>query len=74
MDIEWLKSILGVVAQHGPWAALAFYLVVKLVSTSKREADVIAAYHTAIVENTRVTERLAVLIEERTRARQQENK
>jgi hypothetical protein len=31
--------------------------------------DLVAAYHAAIVENTRVTERLATLIEERTRAR-----
>lgn len=68
MDIEWLKDIIAVVVQHGPWAALAFFLVYKLVSATKRENDMIAAYHTAIVENTRVTERLAVLIEERTRA------
>lgn len=71
MTIEWIKEILGVVAQHGPWAALSFYLVYKLVSATKREQNMIAAYHTAIIENTRVTERLAVLIEERTRARRQ---
>lgn len=72
MDYEWLKSILAVIAQHGPWAVLAFYLVRRQSDTSRRdkhEQDVIAAYHTAIVENTRVTERLAALIEERTRGR-----
>lgn len=69
MDIEWGKDVLAVLAQHGPWAALAWYLVHKLLSTTKREADMIAAYHTAVIENARVTERLAVLIEERTRAR-----
>jgi hypothetical protein len=31
--------------------------------------NLIAAYHTAVIENTKVTERLAILIEERTRAR-----
>ena len=71
MDYEWLKSILGVIAQHGPWAVLAFYLVSKMLSATKREQEVIAAYHTAIIENTKVTERLAILIEERTRARSQ---
>lgn len=71
MDYEWLKQVIGVVAQHGPWALLAWYLVAKLLSATKREQDMIAAYHTAVVENTRVTERLAVLIEERTRARPQ---
>lgn len=69
MDIEWAKEILAVVAQHGPWAMLCFYLVHKLLSTSKSEAERDAAYHTAVIENARVTERLAVLIEERTRGR-----
>jgi hypothetical protein len=67
VDSEWLKSVLGVVAQHGPWALLAWYLVTKLLSTTKREQDMIAAYHTAVIENAKITERLAVLIEERTR-------
>lgn len=69
MDIEWIKSAFTVVAQHGPWALLAWYLVHKLLSRTKREHDMIAAYHTAVIENARVTERLAVLIEERTRHR-----
>jgi hypothetical protein len=69
MDYAWLKEVAGVVAMHGPWALLAFYLVTKLHSRTKREHDLIASYHTAVIENTRVTERLAVLIEERTRAR-----
>lgn len=73
MDAEWIKQIVGVIAQHGPWAALSFYLVVKLLSSTKREQAMIAAYHTAVVENTRVTERLAILIEERTRVRHQDN-
>jgi hypothetical protein len=68
VDYEWLKSVAGVIAQHGPWALLAWYLVSKMLNTTKREQDVIAAYHTAIIENTKVTERLAILIEERTRA------
>ena len=68
VDYEWLKSVVAVVAQHGPWAVLAFYLVNKLLTTNRREQDLIAAYNTAIIENTRVTERLAILIEERTRA------
>ena len=71
MDYEWAKLAIGTIAQHGPWALLAFYLVTKLLSATKRERDVIEGYHCAIVENTRVTERLAVLIEERTRARDQ---
>lgn len=73
MDLEWVKSVLGVIAQHGPWAVLAFYLVSRLLLSHSREQDrtqqIIAAYNTAVVENTRVTERLAILIEERTRAR-----
>jgi hypothetical protein len=69
MDYAWLKEILPVIAQHGPWALLAWYLVHKLLGRTKREQDMLAAYHTAVIENTRVTERLAVLIEERTRAR-----
>jgi hypothetical protein len=71
VDQEWLKTVIGVIAQHGPWALLAFYLVTKLLSTSKREHELITAYQTLVVENTRVTERLAILIEERTRARNQ---
>jgi hypothetical protein len=69
VDQEWLTSVIAVVAQHGPWALLAWYLVTKMLSATKREQEVIAAYHTAIVENAKVTERLATLIEERTRAR-----
>jgi uncharacterized membrane protein len=69
VDQEWIKVVIGVVAQHGPWAALAWYLVHKLLHTTRIEQDLIAAYHTAVTENARVTERLAVLIEERTRAR-----
>jgi hypothetical protein len=40
-----------------------------LLHTTRIEQDLIAAYHTAVIENARVTERLAILIEERTRAR-----
>jgi hypothetical protein len=69
VDTEWLKEVAGVIAQHGPWALLAFYLVTKLLNTSKREHELITAYQTLVVENTRVTERMAILIEERTRAR-----
>jgi hypothetical protein len=69
VDHEWLKAVIGVVAQHGPWALLAWYLVTKLLSTTKREQAMIEAYHSAVIENARVTERLAILIEERTRAR-----
>jgi hypothetical protein len=67
VDYEWLKTVIGVVAQHGPWALLAWYLVHKLLSTTKREHDLIEAYRVVVVENSRITERLAVLIEERTR-------
>ena len=67
MDIEWIKTIVGVIAMHGPWAVLAFYLISKLLSTTKREQIMIEAYHTAVIENAKVTERLAVLIEERIR-------
>lgn len=69
MDQEWIKAVIAVVAQHGPWALLAWYLVTKLLSRTKREHDMISAYHVAVTENTKVTERLAVLIEERTRVR-----
>jgi uncharacterized protein (UPF0548 family) len=69
MDAEWIKSGIGLVALHGPWALLAFYLVTKLLTTTKREHELILAYQTLVTENTRVTERLAILIEERTRAR-----
>ena len=67
MDSEWIKTIIGIAAQHGPWALLAFYLIYKLLATTKREQVMIEAYHTAVIENAKVTERLAVLIEERTR-------
>jgi tRNA A-37 threonylcarbamoyl transferase component Bud32 len=74
VDYEWLKSILGVVAQHGPWAVLAFFLVTRLLSTHHHQHEriqtILAAYNTAVIENARVTERLAILIEERTRVRQ----
>jgi hypothetical protein len=69
MDAEWIKTVVAVIAQHGPWALLAWYLVHKLLHTTRIEQDLIAAYHAAVTENARVTERLAVLIEERTRAR-----
>jgi tRNA A-37 threonylcarbamoyl transferase component Bud32 len=73
VDYEWLKSILGVVAQHGPWAVLSFFLVSRLLSTHnlqhERIKTILDAYQTAVVENARVTERLAHLIEERTRVR-----
>jgi uncharacterized membrane protein YccF (DUF307 family) len=26
VDVEWLKDVIAVVAQHGPWAVLAFWL------------------------------------------------
>jgi hypothetical protein len=71
MDAEWLKAVIGTVAQHGPWALLAWYLVTKLLSATKREHDLIEAYRVVVIENTRITERLAVLIEERTRVRPQ---
>jgi hypothetical protein len=69
VDQEWLKSVIGVVAQHGPWALLAWYLVTKLLTTTKREQEMLTLCLTAITESNRVTERLAVLIEERTRGR-----
>jgi hypothetical protein len=73
VDYEWLKSILGVVAQHGPWAVLAFFLVTRLLATHNRQHEriktILDAYQVAVTENARVTERLALLIEERTRAR-----
>jgi hypothetical protein len=67
VDAEWIRTVIGVAAQHGPWALLAWYLVHKLLSTTKREHDLIEAYRVVVVENTKITERLAVLIEERTR-------
>jgi tRNA A-37 threonylcarbamoyl transferase component Bud32 len=77
VDYEWLKSILGVVAQHGPWAVLAFFLVTRLLSTHNRQHDriqaILAAYNIAVVENAKVTERLAGLIEERTRVRNRQD-
>ncbi len=73
MDYEWLKSLLAVIAQHGPWAVLAFFLVTRLLATHNRQHEriktILDAYQIAVTENTRVTERLAILIEERTRAR-----
>lgn len=71
MDAEWVKTVIATVAQHGPWALLAWYLVSKMLNATKREQDLIEAYRVAVIENTKVTERLAVLIEERTRAKPQ---
>jgi hypothetical protein len=70
VDYEWLKSVVAVIAQHGPWALLAWYLVTKLLELHKQVQDLLVAAQVAVTENARITERLAVLIEERTRARQ----
>jgi hypothetical protein len=67
VDYEWLKSVIAVVAQHGPWALLAWYLVTKLLELHKQVQDLLVAAQVAVTENARITERLAVLIEERTR-------
>jgi hypothetical protein len=72
VDYEWLKSVVAVIAQHGPWALLAWYLVTKLLELHKQVQDLLVAAQVAVTENARITERLAVLIEERTRARQQQ--
>lgn len=39
----------------------------KVLAAQKKHEDLIMAYHEAVVDNTKVTERLALLIEERTR-------
>jgi hypothetical protein len=48
--------------------------VTRLLATHNRQHEriqaILAAYNTAVIENARVTERLAILIEERTRVRQ----
>jgi hypothetical protein len=71
MDTEWLKEALTQIATHGPWAILAFFLVTKLLNRPHEDKEtlekIIDSYHEAIVDNTKVTERLALLIEERTR-------
>jgi hypothetical protein len=67
VDYEWLKSVAGVVAQHGPWALLSWYLVTKLLELHKQVQDLLVAAQVAVEQNARITERLAVLIEERTR-------
>lgn len=39
MDTEWLKDGLAVIAQHGPWAVLAFYLAWKSLKTSEAQTE-----------------------------------
>ena len=39
MDAEWLKQVLAVIAQHGPWALLAFYLAWKVIKTQETQAE-----------------------------------
>jgi hypothetical protein len=46
--------------------------VTKLLELHKQVQDLLVAAQVAVTENARITERLAVLIEERTRARQQQ--
>lgn len=29
MDVDWATKVLGVIAQHGPWALFCFYLAYK---------------------------------------------
>jgi hypothetical protein len=43
-----------------------------LLELHKQVQDLLVAAQVAVTENARITERLAVLIEERTRARQQQ--
>lgn len=45
MDVEWLEQVIGVVAQHGPWAVLAFWLAWQLIK--RGEAQTAAFVQTA---------------------------
>ena len=55
MDAEWLKQAVSVIAQHGPWAILAFYLIWRMIQTSETQtgamikvAEALAALKTHI--------------------------
>jgi len=56
MDIAWLKEAFAVIATHGPWALLAWYLAWNLIKEGKTNREV----H---VRNTEVLSRLSTLIE-----------
>ena len=77
--MEWLTK--EALTLYGPlsigWlvaAALGWRLwfdTSKVLAAEKAQRDLIMCYHEAIVENTKVTERLAFLIEERSRIQEQ---
>lgn len=67
MEAGIFDKIINVVLHDGAWAALSIYLVYKLLSR-KDLYELLTSYHDCVVDNTRVTERLAMLIEERVRA------
>jgi hypothetical protein len=73
--MEWLTK--EALTLYGPLAigwvvatALGWRLwfdTTKVIAAEKAHRDLIMSYHEAIVENTKVTERLAFLIEERSK-------
>ena len=56
MDTDFLKETLGVIAQHGPWAVLSFFLSYCIIKEGRLNRE-------AHVRNTEVLARLTALIE-----------
>ena len=50
MDLEWAKEIIGVIAQHGPWAVFCFYLAYKHFQFNSKTIEVMTAVKT-LIEN-----------------------
>jgi hypothetical protein len=82
--VKWILQEFGPIAIGWLVAGFLGYRVLTDAASARKEStanmitnkdvlddfhNLVSAYHAALVANTRVTERLAVLIEERTRAR-----
>ena len=39
MDVDWFKQVIGVVAQHGPWAMLAFWLAYNIIKRGEAQTQ-----------------------------------
>lgn len=50
VNIDWMKEVLSVIAQHGPWAVLSFYCVYNLIKLQRTTIEVLTAVRT-LIEN-----------------------
>ncbi len=39
MDLEWIKTVIATIAQHGPWAILAFWLAYMHIKRGEAQTD-----------------------------------